>query len=165
MEPSPPGERSRAWRSPLRPRRLLADYEHQAAEWLAGNSVSAKSLGSLNITGSTILPGDFLGGTITLAGTPGATTNTLGTFKVARNISTNPTVITINNGGVGTFSVGQSISSALTLSVLGGAGGTIGSFTAGEWTGGGSLTALSIGTLTTTGLAGRTRPAASSREM
>src|SRR5262249_12366182 len=82
-----------------------------AAKWQSG-TINAKSLGSPNIPGSSILAGDFAGGTINLQGTPGSTASTLGTFKVARNISGN-TNITIGNGGVGTFSVGQSISNTL----------------------------------------------------
>jgi len=122
----------------------------QAACWAGLSTVNARSVGTFTITGSSVLLGDFLG-TITLQGTAGSTGSALGTFLVAHDVQ-DPSTITIDNGGIGSFTVGVSIDS-LNLSVLGGAGGTIGTLTAAEWTDGGSFTALAIGTLKITGLA------------
>ena len=121
----------------------------QAAQWLASSTLDAKSVVTMNITGSSIVRGNFLGNVI-LQGMAGSTAGTLGTFQVADNVQTTSNV-TVYNGGVGSFTVGVSIQT-LNLQVLGGAGGSIGTLTAAEWNTGGSLIALSIGTLTMTGL-------------
>jgi hypothetical protein len=121
----------------------------QAAAWggSAASTIAAKSVGALNVTGSPVLLGDFVG-TVFLQGTAGATGNTLTSFHASNDVSTSTFVA--QNGGVGTFTVGGSIANTA-VSVLGGAGGTVGTLSAAEWNTG-TLVALSAGTLKTTGL-------------
>jgi hypothetical protein len=120
----------------------------QAAAWTSTSTVAAKSVSTINITGSPILLGNFTG-SVFLQGTANAVTNTLTSFKAANNVS-NSTFI-VQNGAVGTFTVGVTMSST-NINVLGGAGGTVGTISAAQWNTG-TLVALSIGTLKTTGLA------------
>jgi hypothetical protein len=121
----------------------------QAAAWggSTASTIAAKSVATINITGSSILLGNFVG-SVFLQGTANATSNTLTSFHASNNVS-NSTFI-VQNGAVGTFTVGITMATT-TISVLGGAGGTVGTISAAQWNTG-TLVALSIGTLKTTGL-------------
>ncbi len=121
----------------------------QAAAWggSTASTIAAKSVATINITGSSILLGNFVG-SVFLQGTANATTDTLTSFQASNNVS-NSTFI-VQNGAVGTFTVGITIANT-TISVLGGAGGTVETISAAQWNTG-TLVALSIGTLKTTGL-------------
>ncbi len=122
----------------------------QAAAWGFGSTAStiaAKSVATIKIIGSPILLGNFVG-SVFLQGTANATSNTLGSFHASNNVGSS--TFTVQNGAVGTYTVGITIANT-TISVLGGAGGTVGTISAAQWNTG-TLVALSIGTLKTTGL-------------
>ncbi len=121
----------------------------QAAAWggSTASTIAAKSVATINITGSAILLGNFVGA-VFLQGTANATSNTLASFHAANNVSNS--TFTVQNGAVGTFTVGVTIANTA-ISVLGGAGGTVQTISAAQWNTG-TLVALAIGTLKTTGL-------------
>jgi len=116
--------------------------------WLA-DVIDANSVGNLRAIGQATahLAGDFSGGGVTLYGAAGSPI-TLANFSATGNVA--DVTFNIDNGGIGTFSVGQELSNG-TLT-LAGVSGALNAIQAGEWQSF-NVTAQAIGTLAVTGTA------------
>jgi hypothetical protein len=114
-------------------------------------SVDAKSIGTLSAIGNVPAQifGDFLAGTVTLHGTPNATSATLGALSASRNVF--GMTFQIDNGSVGSFTVARQLAGG-SITASSAVAGTIGAIQAGQWQSF-NVTALSIGTLRVTGAA------------
>jgi hypothetical protein len=117
---------------------------------VVGSTITAKSLASLKAAGD--LPaglfGDITTTTISLSGLSGNAV-ALGTLSAAGEI--NSSTLNVQNGSVGSISGAEGFNSD-TFTLDDAAAGNLGSLSAGQWTGT-DVTALTIGSITVTGVA------------